>query len=40
MQFQKEYIASKVVPIKRNRVYPCIVYASNLQRVELTDTEK
>ena len=37
---QKEYIASKVVPNKRNQFTPRIVYASNLQRVELTDTEK
>ncbi len=37
---QKEYIASKVVPNKRNQFTPRIVYASNIQRVELTDTEK
>ena len=37
---QKEYIVSKVVPNKRNQFTPRIVYASNLQRVELTDTEK
>ena len=37
---QKEYIASKVVPNKRNQFTPRIVYESNLQRVELTDTEK
>ena len=37
---QKEYIDSKVVPNKRNQFTPRIVYASNLQRVELTDTEK
>ena len=37
---QKEYIASEVVPNKRNQFTPRIVYASNLQRVELTDTEK
>ena len=37
---QKEYIASKVVPNKRNQFTPRIIYASNLQRVELTDTEK